>query len=110
MPKIFNVTADCKPEKHYMVKLDQRLLEIKKMVDEGNYFTINRARQYGKTTILRALSRYLKKDYHVVLMDFQLLGTDEFLNENIFSLSFARSFLRILRRNKLSESHDLKFH
>ena len=29
MAKTFNVIADCKPDIHYMVSLDQRLLEIK---------------------------------------------------------------------------------
>ena len=65
MAKTFNITADCKPDKHYMVNLNTRLAAIKKMVDAGAYFTINRARQYGKTTTLRALNQYLKDDYYV---------------------------------------------
>ena len=108
MAKVFNVTADCKPNLHYMVKLDTRLAAIRKMVDDGAYFTINRARQYGKTTILRALSRYLQSDYYVVAMDFQTFGAGEFVDENVFSLSFARSFLRILKKNAsvdLAEFH-----
>ena len=53
MGKIFNITADCKPNQHYMVNLDSRLAQIKEYIDRGEYFTINRARQYGKTTTLR---------------------------------------------------------
>ena len=45
--KKFNTTAVCIPEKHYMVDLSERVNEIKKLVDDGKYFTINRARQYG---------------------------------------------------------------
>ncbi len=101
MGKTFNVTADCKPNEHYMVNIENQLLEIKKLVDKGAYFTINRARQYGKTTTLRALNRYLQKEYYVVLMDFQTFGTAKFKNENVFSLSFANSFLRLLNRNTL---------
>lgn len=86
------------PQKHYMVKLDQRLNEIKALVDGGNYFTINRARQYGKTTILMALEQYLDKDYYVVFIDFQMFGDAKFKNENIFSLSFAGTFLRQLTK------------
>ena len=52
----FNVTADCRPELHYMVELHDRLTAISEMIDDGQYFAINRARQYGKTTLLRALS------------------------------------------------------
>ncbi len=45
----FNVNGICCPHKHYMVALDTRIQEVKRMVDEGDYFVINRARQYGKT-------------------------------------------------------------
>ena len=65
MSRIFNITADCKPSLHYMVDISDRLEQIKKMVDGGQYFTINRARQYGKTTTLRALAKYLVHDYVV---------------------------------------------
>lgn len=109
MSKIFNVTADCKPEKHYMVKLDRRLEEIKILVDAGDYFTMNRARQYGKTTTLRALNGYLQKEYYVVLMDFQTFGAGEFEDENTFSLAFAESFLWELNQNKVSSSDALVY-
>ena len=48
MVKKFNTAGLCNPAIHYMVNLDVRLKEIKKMVDAGAYFTINRARQYEK--------------------------------------------------------------
>ena len=48
--KHFNTTAVCIPSKHYMVDLSERIKEIEKLVDDGKYFAINRARQYGKTT------------------------------------------------------------
>lgn len=100
MAKVFNVTADCKPDKHYMVNIENRLVKMKELVDKGAYFTINRARQYGKTTTLRALNRYLQKEYYVISMDFQTFGNAKFKNENTFAISFASSFLRLLRRNK----------
>ena len=59
----------CSPELHYMVNLTERLTQIKKMVDAGQYFTINQARQYGKTTILKALANFLKEDYVVASRD-----------------------------------------
>ncbi len=40
-----------------MVNLSERLVEITKLVDAGKYFTINRARQYGKTTTLVASAK-----------------------------------------------------
>lgn len=108
MAKIFNTTAVCMPEKHYMVNIDKRLEDIKALVDKESYFTINRARQYGKTTTLMALEQYLKKDYYVVLMDFQTFDAALFEDGNVFSLSFARVFLRTLRRNDLFQSEVVK--
>ena len=102
MPKVFNTTAVCIPEEHYMVDISRRLEEIKSLVDAGKYFTINRARQYGKTTTLRALYRYLQKEYYVVLLDFQTFDNDKFENGNVFSAAFINSFLRSLKRNTLS--------
>ena len=45
--KHFNVTGKCYPEQHYMVDISEQLDLIKAMVDRGDYFCINRARQYG---------------------------------------------------------------
>ena len=63
----------------------------------GEYFTITRARQYGKTTALRALKKALDKEYLVVSLDFQKMGDTKFRNENIFSIAFAKLFLRSIR-------------
>lgn len=85
MSKSFNTTGVSIPEKHYMVNLDERLKEIKKLVDDDCYFVINRACQYGKTTTLRALYRYLQNDYYVVLMDSQAFGNADFDIDMSFS-------------------------
>jgi hypothetical protein len=80
-----------------MVNLDSRLAEIKKMVDVGKYFVINRGRQYGKTTILNALENYLKQNYIVISLDFQLqMSNSKFQDECSFSVAFADAFLEIL--------------
>lgn len=99
--KRFNVSADCKPNLHYMVNIEERLKKIKEMVDSGEYFTINRARQYGKTTTLKALGRYLKNDYVVISLDFQKLSYDDFASEQSFSEALSRE---ILSKNSLREN------
>ena len=71
MQKKFNVNGVCYPDRHYMVDLNGRLQKIRRLVDNGDYFVINRARQYGKTTILRALKDFLQQDYIVIFMSFQ---------------------------------------
>ncbi len=78
------------PKIHYMVDISDKLRQIKSMVDTGQYFTINRVRQYGKTTTLRQLREYLKEEYLVVSLDFQRLDTAKFQDGNIFSLTFGK--------------------
>ncbi len=90
MGKRFNIAADCKPHLHFMVNIDGRLAQIKEMVDNGDYFTINRARQYGKTTTLKALARFLAGDYTVLRLDFQQLSHRDFETEHFFAGAFCR--------------------
>ena len=107
MPKVFNVTAVCIPELHYMVNIDERIGEIRSLVDAGKYFTINRARQYGKTTTLRALARTLSSEYYVISLDFQKFDDSKFQNGNIFAISFAGAFLRAFMKNSPSMNQKL---
>lgn len=93
MARKFNINGTCLPEKHYMVNLDTRLKKIRSMVEDGEYFVINRARQYGKTTTLWAINRELKNDYLVILLDFQCLSNSAYESENAFSTAFAALFV-----------------
>ena len=107
-PRVFNTTGICDPEQHYMVDLESRLAEVKALVDDGKYFTINRARQYGKTTMLHALSNYLNHEYFVISMDFQMqMSGAKFRNENTFAIAFAGAFTRSSRSNPLSRDTEI---
>lgn len=101
LKRIFNVTGLCVPNMHYMADISRQLSEIRLLVDKGCYFTINRARQYGKTTTLAELAKTLSNDYLVVSLDFQVLGSDSFENENKFSLAFAYCFLDEFKPDKI---------
>lgn len=91
MKRKFNITGACNPQRHYMVRLEERLKRIKEeYIDEGSYFVINRGRQYGKTTTLWALEGYLKKNYIVLALDFQEVGTEDFADAPSFVRAFAR--------------------
>ena len=48
------------------------------MVERGDYFCINRGRQYGKTTTLSALRDYLMDEYIVL---FETLLYNKFIAE-----------------------------
>lgn len=56
MGKEFNITGICRLAKHYMADVSDKLAIAFKMIEKGDYFIINRPRQYGKTTTLYSLS------------------------------------------------------
>jgi hypothetical protein len=80
-----------------MVNLETRLKEIKLLIERGAFFSINRGRQYGKTTMLHALKKYIQDDYTVAHLDFQMLGESSFENEYVFAYGFSKLFIRTLR-------------
>ena len=103
--KKFNTTGLCVPDKHYMVDMSDCAEQIVGMIDDGKYFTINRARQYGKTTMLQALSCRLKSIYNIVSIDFQGIGSADFRTEE----SFVRALLRMImmRREEAEIPEDI---
>ena len=103
MTRYFNTEGLCRPEEHYMVRLDDRMAQIKrKLVDRKKYFVINKGRQYGKTTTLRALAEYLAEDYFVFSLDFQEMPDEKFESGDTFSLAFV-SMLRDALENREDE-------
>ena len=94
--KTFKTAGACIPEKNYMVDLSSRLRAIRAMIDQGQYFTINRARQYGKTTTLTALARYLHNAYTVISISFQGISSEGFKDE----YAFVKSFYRLIKQEQ----------
>ena len=77
MPKRFCITGTCIPDKNYMVDISGRIdMIIHDYIECGRYFTINRARQFGKTTTLYMLEQRLKEQYIVISLSFE--AVDEY--------------------------------
>jgi hypothetical protein len=89
--KTFNVTGKCYPEKHYMVDISERCKQITAMVDRGDYFCINRGRQYGKTTTLSQLKKLLEQRYTVFFISFEEMGDCELADFDKLSRNFLGS-------------------
>ncbi|MDR0909177.1 MAG: hypothetical protein LBM77_05365 [Spirochaetaceae bacterium] len=83
--KKFNITGPCIRGRDYMVDTSAKIETIvHDYIEEGDYFVINRGRQYGKTTTLELLYQRLK-DTHIVLdFSFEGVGTDMFKDEYTF--------------------------
>lgn len=103
MNKRFNVTGTCIPEHHYMADTKEKLDKIIRLIEQDSYFTINRARQYGKTTTLMLLWKMLKERYIVISISFEGMGNEAFRTEDAFVRRFC---LRAANALKLSGYTD----
>jgi len=68
----FNIAGSCNSQLHYMVDTSREIDEtVHDYIDQGEYFAINRARQFGKTTMLNLLRLRLNKAYLVIDLSFE---------------------------------------
>ena len=92
----FNVTGICVPDMHYMVDISEKIKQIFRLVEKGKYFTINRGRQYGKTTTIGRLRERLPDDYICASISFQYSSDKMFTDEEGFTQGLLRRIHRAL--------------
>jgi len=88
--KRFNVTGLCVPEEDYMVDISGKIEQIKKLIDNRYYFTIEKPPKYGKTTILKALERTLINEYTVISLNFGQFNENSFESSEQFCTEFIK--------------------
>ena len=93
MRKRFNITGSCNPQRNYMVDTEERFKAIENLIDLGEYFTINRARQFGKTTTLQMIWRKLSDKYLIIDTSFEGVGDTVFESE----ASFVRLIVSLMK-------------
>ncbi len=100
--KSFNTAGTCRPKEHYMVDITERLEIIRKMIAKGDYFCINRGRQYGKTTTLNNLKNYLEHaGYCVFSISFEKVDKTYFSSPQTTGAIFLRLLSICAKRNKV---------
>ena len=106
MPKKFNITGLCFADEHYMADVSVKLAQTQKMVEEGDYFIINRPRQYGKTTTLYSLAEILEKtgQYLVFNISFEGIGDAIFQDEKLFAKGFLELLSKSIKRRYPSQA------
>lgn len=95
--KIFNTAGTCFPDRHYMVDISDRIEVIRKMISMGDYFCINRGRQYGKTTTLDAIRQNLSGEYCIFSISFEDVEDSSFENERTLYATFVRILSKSFR-------------
>lgn len=111
MGKRFNIAGPCISKKHYMVNMDNKLKKIESLIDKGDYFIINRPRQYGKTTLLSQIAKVFKEKYLIIRTSFEGIGDSVFEDEEVFSSTFfilIIDALRFIDEEKSNELRNLK--
>ncbi len=106
MAKRFNITGLCLPNRHYMVDISERVAQIKRMVDDSEYFCINRGRQYGKTTTLNVLKTALASDYEVYSISFEALDSASYETDRHLAYAIIQQFMMasIKKGNSVSKA------
>ena len=97
MRKEFNITGSCNPQWHYMVDTSKRFDAVESLIERGKYFTINRARQYGKTTMLQTIRRRLSDKYLIIKTSFEGIGDESFDGISRFVTTFCRLMVGFLQ-------------
>ena len=95
--KRFNTTGLCNSKKHYMVNISEKLEKIKALIENEEYFVINRPRQYGKTTTLFCLKKELLKKYLVISISFEGIGDVIFNDEQLFCKTFFKNSAKSIK-------------
>ena len=103
--KRFNVTGLCVPHKHYMADTRGKMAAIKKLVEDEKYFTINKGRQYGKTTMLILLKNELKEPYIPIFISFEGLCDKSFESQEAFSGMLMRRISKALAFTSAPEEY-----
>jgi len=87
-----------------MVDVGEKLFHIMNLIEDEQYFTINRARQYGKTTTIFLLEKAFASnpDYVCISISFEGVGAAMFESDE----NFCQHFLLLASRYLNMEGHD----
>lgn len=96
--KRFNITGTCYPEEHYMVNINDRINQMEELIDEGRYITINRGRQYGKTTLYFNLVQVLRKKYLAFSITFEGVEDKIFASSDTLAYAMVERMYKNIKR------------
>lgn len=102
MKREFNDTGLCIPKKHFMVDTSSKIEQVIDLIDRGKYFTMNRPRQFGKTTMAFLLAETFKKrnDFLLIDLSFEVSEEDSFTDKKNVAHYFATLLHKALQRLK----------
>ena len=109
MAKEFNTAVTCNPKRHYMVNTTAKMKVFEGLIDQKCYFTINRARQFGKSTSLNWIYKNLSDRYLVVPISFETESKVNWENDKTFCNYFCGKIVNIFTDMPNSDASCLEY-
>ena len=109
MAKAFNTAVTCDSKRHYMVDTANKMKVFERLINNGNYFTINRARQFGKSTSLKWIYNHLNGEYLVVSLSFEDTEESDWESPSTFYHFFCRYMAKAFTSGRIQNEQNAKF-
>ena len=106
MAKEFNTSVTCDPQRHYMVDVTKKMKVFERLIDNGNYFTITRARQFGKTSALKWIYNHLNDRYLVVSISFEDTEEGDWISPSTFYKTFCGYMVSAFKSKILTKNEE----
>lgn len=104
MAKYFNTRGWCNSEVHFVADTSHKLKQVLQLIENKEYFTINRPHQYGKTSMLRLLGQTLTKEKGWLVLSISFEGTSSSIFED--KRLFCKGFLRLLSKQLIEHGEQ----
>jgi hypothetical protein len=91
-----------------MADTGEKISQILRFVERGDYFSINRGRQYGKTTTLALVEKRLPAEYTVISTSFEAVSDKMFESEADFCQGLLYQCAKCLKNERLAEAENWK--
>ncbi len=96
MAKEFNTSVTCNPQRHYMVDVTAKMKVFEALIDQAKYFTINRARQFGKSSALKWILWNMSDRYLVIPTSFEKSSAEDWISTDSFCKFFCKKIIESL--------------
>jgi hypothetical protein len=103
MPRTFNIAGPNEPELHYTLDPEPRLPELRKLIEQQNYFVVHAPRQTGKTTLLSMMARKLTNEGRYAALRFSIEASRPFSKDVAAAIANALDSLRWTAETLLPE-------
>ena len=90
-----------------MVDISERINQMEELIAEGHYLTINRGRQFGKTTLYFHMLKQLRENYVAFSITFEGVEDDVFESPETLAYSIVEKMYKNIKRIRNDEAVDV---